>query len=95
MNNNAPSDVSRVSEMVFADLYLGHPEIEDRFTNIPRAQVNPVIAGPELRQDLDCLKSSCIAAYAGHNREFRLLHDGVGYRVAVMETLAGLTCPRS
>lgn len=82
-------DAERVRDMVFADLYLGHPKLGNRFTSVPRAPANPIEAGPHLQSDLDALLAKCQAVYGAHAREFRLNYDHVSYRVAVMETMSG------
>jgi twitching motility protein PilT len=89
MREVGPLDAHTVKEMIFADLYLGHPKLGNRFTSVPKAPANPISAGPDLAEDLKHLQAKCAAVYDGRNNEFRLIYDDVGYRVAVMETMHG------
>jgi twitching motility protein PilT len=85
------SEATKLKELAFSDLYLGHPSLENRFSDVSGANVNPVPAGPALREDIgqlidicrDALKTSPLAS------ELKVCHDGVTYRVSVMQTLAG------
>ena len=46
-------DATAVRQLVFSDLYLGHPTLEDRFCDVPGAGANPLRASAALRDDLD------------------------------------------
>lgn len=83
------SGPSSLREMEFADLYLGHPELGDRFSTVPKAPTNPVIASPSLQQDLSIVRTACNARYAHGETDFRFEHDELTYRVSVMETIGG------
>lgn len=81
----------KVREMTFADLYLGHPTMGNRFSEVPRAPTNPIKAGPELLEDLESLGRACASAEAQANGlpDFRIEHDRCSYRVAVLKALNG------
>jgi Tfp pilus assembly pilus retraction ATPase PilT len=82
---------TKISQLEFSDLYLGHPSLDDRFSDVPAADANPLPAGPSLRNDLDQLIKVCRGELdaAPSAKEFKVSHDGVAYRVSVMKTLAG------
>lgn len=82
---------TKVRDLDFSDLYLGHPSMEDRFYNVPGAAVNPLPASAELRTDLDRMIVVCrdTMKAAPDTTEFKVWYDGVTYRVAVMHTLGG------
>lgn len=84
-------NAQRVSELMFSDLYLGHPTLGDRLANVPGEVANPVMAGPELKADLQELLAAC---HKGKQEslsgtDFRLDYDGVKYRVSVMPSVHG------
>lgn len=85
------TEAHKVSQLDFSDLYLGHPGLADRFSDVPGANANPLPAGPALRNDLDQLIAVCREALkaAPSAREFKVRYDGVTYRASVMQTLAG------
>ncbi|HEY4542827.1 MAG TPA: ATPase, T2SS/T4P/T4SS family [Noviherbaspirillum sp.] len=83
--------VAKVRELDFSDLYLGHPVLADRFSDVPGAGVNPLPAGPGLREDLQRLTAACTTErrrlpQAG---EFKVVYDGVSYRVSLMRAQGG------
>lgn len=82
---------TKVKLLDFSDLYLGHPGMQDRFSDVPGASANPLPAGPELRADLDQLIGLCRDASqdALTGSEFQVSHDDITYRVTVMETFGG------
>lgn len=82
---------TKVKELEFSDLYLGHPGLADRFSDVPGSNANPLPAGPALRSDLDQLTAACRAAReaAPAATEFKVRYDDVTYRASVMQTLAG------
>lgn len=87
------NSASKVRELDFSDLYLGHPSLEDRFSDVPGAPANPLCAGPALSEDLARLGALCRlrrqAMPAAH--AFTLSHDEVSYRVALLHSAAGIT----
>lgn len=85
------SEVTKVSQLEFSDLYLGHPGLADRFSDVPAANANPLPAGPALRNDLDRLIAVCRETLkaAPSAREFKVRYDDITYRASVMQTLAG------
>ena len=88
---SAMTDVTTVKQLDFSDLYLGHPRLADRFSDVPGADANPLPAGPALRADLDQLIALCKQALEKHPSatEFKTQHDDVAYRVSVMNTIGG------
>ena len=85
------TDATKVKDLEFSDLYLGHPSLADRFSDVPAANANPLSVGPSLRSDLDQLTRLCRETLSGSQaaREFKVTHDGVTYRVSVMRTMGG------
>lgn len=85
------TEATTVKQLDFSDLYLGHPKLGDRFSDVPGADVNPLPAGPLLRNDLDQLIAVCRRALktSATGAEFKALHDDVAYRVSVMNTMGG------
>ncbi|NMG28351.1 ATPase, T2SS/T4P/T4SS family [Aromatoleum evansii] len=81
----------KVRDMLFADLYLGHPKMGNRFSEVPKAPTNPVKAGPELQDDLEMLRKACAYAEAQAKGlpDFRIEYDGYAYRVAVLQSVSG------
>ncbi|CAM5524371.1 Twitching mobility protein [Thauera mechernichensis] len=80
-----------VREMTFADLYLGHPSLGNRFSAVPRAPADPVLASPALDNDLKALYQRCVNSYSAiRDSDFKLEYDGVSYRVAIMQSMGGL-----
>lgn len=82
---------AKVKELDFSDLYLGHPVLADRFSDVPGAGVNPLPAGPALRADLKQLTEVCAQERkrmpgAG---DFKVFYDDVSYRVSVMPAQGG------
>lgn len=86
-----PLPARKVREMTFADLYLGHPKMGNRFSEVPKAPTNPVVAGPELQDDLELLRKECSYAegQAKGQPDFRIEYDGFAYRVAVLKSVSG------
>lgn len=84
-------EVITVKQLVFSDLYLGHPSIVERFSDVPGAATNPLSAGPLLRHDLDQLTFMCRRERERQPSasEFKINYDDVNYRVAVMHVLDG------
>ncbi|RJF96856.1 secretion system protein E [Noviherbaspirillum cavernae] len=84
-------NVTKVKDLEFSDLYLGHPSLEDRFSDVPGAEANPLPAGPPLRADLDRLIKVCRDTLdaAPLVAEFKVWYEAVTYRVSVMRTLGG------
>jgi twitching motility protein PilT len=81
----------KIGELEFSDLYLGHPVLADRFSDVPGAAANPVRAGPSLQEDLGRLTEVCIAERKRSldADEFKITYDGVGYRVSIMPAQGG------
>lgn len=82
---------TKVRELEFSDLYLGHPSLADRFTDVPGAPANPMPAMPELQEDLGRLSTLCYEALHSEPSqvEFKIRHDATEYRASVMRTLGG------
>jgi type II secretory ATPase GspE/PulE/Tfp pilus assembly ATPase PilB-like protein len=82
---------TKIKELNFSDLYLGHPGMEDRFSDVPGAAANPVPASPVLREDLQRLTQACRDEHKrmGGHGDFRIGYDDVNYRISVMPTLGG------
>jgi twitching motility protein PilT len=82
----------KVKDLEFSDLYLGHPGLADRFSDVPGADINPLPAGPSLRADLDSLIKVCrdTVEHAPLGTEFKVWYDAVAYRVSVMHSLGGM-----
>jgi len=82
---------AKVKELEFSDLYLGHPVLADRFSDVPGAGVNPLPAGPALREDLQRLTAACAAERerSPEATEFRVVHDEASYRVSLMRAQGG------
>lgn len=80
-----------VRELEFSDLYLGHPALQDRVADVHGAAVNPLPAGPSLRDDLARLTAACTTerGRAPDALEFKVSHDGASYRVATMPAQGG------
>jgi len=77
---------TKVRELTFSDLYLGHLHLADRFSGLPGTDCNPIPSGAALRADLDRLTGLCRAACATDQgaTDFAVRHDGVAYRVSAM-----------
>ena len=81
----------KIRELEFSDLYLGHPALANRFSDVPGAAINPLPAGPSLQEDLRLLTEACMAEWekASDADEFKVVYDGVNYRVSTMPTQGG------
>lgn len=81
----------KVSQLEFSDLYLGHPALAGWFSDVPGAGVNPLPAGPSLRDDLERLTEACVKAWerSPDAGEFKVAYDDVNYRVATMPAQGG------
>lgn len=84
-------DTTRVRQVSFSELYLGHPSLGDRICEEPGSGIRVLAADSVLRDDLDQLKEICAQANARSPAiaEFKVLHDGVAYRAFMMQTLKG------
>jgi Tfp pilus assembly pilus retraction ATPase PilT len=84
-------ETTKVRDLQFSEMFLGHPSLEDRSSDLPGADATPLNAGPVLRNDLQQLARRCSAEFesAPSMADFKLTHDGVMYRVSVMATLEG------
>lgn len=82
------ANAAKVSELIFSDLFLGHPTLADRFCDVPGAQVNPLPAGLALREDLLALTAAC-QAHRIEGADFKVVHDGMHYRVSQMPAAGG------
>jgi Tfp pilus assembly pilus retraction ATPase PilT len=82
---------SKIRELDFSDLYLGHPHLGDRFSDVPGAKANPLPASASLLADLDRLGTTCreVLKTAPSTTGFTVCYDGISYRVSVMRTAAG------
>jgi Tfp pilus assembly pilus retraction ATPase PilT len=85
------ADVTKVTQLRFSDLYLGHPVLGDLFTDARGAGLNQFPANAALREDVNRLKQVCRDARNGFawDASFKVAHDGVSYRVSVMQTANG------
>lgn len=83
--------VNRVRDMIFADLYLGHPKLGNRFSEVPEAPTNPIVAGAELADDLERLLIACEHMHRQQQGvpDFRLEYDSATYRVAILQAVYG------
>lgn len=83
-------DATKVRELSFSDVYLGHPVLGDLFANVPGAPLNPLPANGAMRSDLALLKTACIqAGVSARGADFKVTHDGMAYRASVMHTFSG------
>jgi Tfp pilus assembly pilus retraction ATPase PilT len=84
---------SKVRELDFSDLYLGHPSLGDWFSDVAGAQSNPLRAGEALRADLNLLTAACRRELQAtpSAADFAVRHDGASYRVSVLRASAGAT----
>lgn len=84
-------DITKVKELNFSDLYLGHPTLGDLFSDVPGAAVNPLPANTLLQDDLARLNMACQEALKGvpPMTDFKVSYDGVAYRASVMPTMSG------
>src|SRR4051812_13968156 len=82
---------SKIRELDFSDLYLGHPRLGDRFSDVPGAEANPLQAAASLRADLDQLGAACreVLRTSPSATDFTVRYDDTSYRVSVMRTAAG------
>ncbi|MTV41728.1 ATPase, T2SS/T4P/T4SS family [Duganella radicis] len=91
---SSPCDMAMansVRELAFSDLYLGHPDLQDRVADAPGAASPPQPPGPGLRADMARLKAACNVERerrpgAG---EFKVAYDGAHYRVATLPAQGG------
>lgn len=84
--------MSSIKQLQFADLYLGHPSLEDRYCALPGAGIAALPADPLLRHDCARMLAGCreaLRTLPEGAAEFRQEHDGARYRVAVMPTPDG------
>lgn len=81
----------KVRELEFSDLYLGHPVLANRFSDVPGAAVNPLPAGPSLQEDLQRLAEACMAerGKAPDAVAFKVVYDDMIYRVSTMPAQGG------
>ncbi|RJF92127.1 ATPase, T2SS/T4P/T4SS family [Noviherbaspirillum saxi] len=84
-------DATKVAQLSFSDVYLGHPVLGDLLADVPGAGLNPLRAGASLREDLDRLTQVCRqtrdASIAAPS--FKVAHDGAVYRVSVLPAAGG------
>lgn len=80
-----------VKDLDFSDLYLGHPILEDRFSDVPGTKIDPIPATSSLRHDLDKLMCLCKNTLESDPtaEEFKVCHDDITYRVSVMHSMGG------
>lgn len=85
------NDATKVKELEFSDLYLGHPKLESRISDSAGVNIMPLVANASLKQDLVQLTSVCRDAWvaAPSVSDFTVNHDSVAYRVSLMETAGG------
>jgi type II secretory ATPase GspE/PulE/Tfp pilus assembly ATPase PilB-like protein len=83
---------TRLSQINFCELFLGHPVLGDRLSDAQTSQIRPLPQNRELLQDVEQLKSVCREAgrMAPSASELRVIHDDVSYRVFSISTLRGL-----
>ncbi|HEX6705204.1 MAG TPA: ATPase, T2SS/T4P/T4SS family [Albitalea sp.] len=95
MNTDGTGDggmqATRLSQINFCELFLGHPVLGDRLSDSQTSQIRPLPQNDELLQDVEQLKSACreAARVAPAASELRVIHDDVAYRVFNMVTLRG------
>lgn len=84
-------EATRVRQLVFSDLYLGHATLQDRFCDVPGAPVNPLPASPALRADLDGLIAVCNGTLSTARAPGRckVRYDGVTYHMTTLMTAGG------
>lgn len=82
---------SKVSELEFSDLYLGHPTLDAQFSDVPGAAANPLPAGPSLKEDVGRLTVACIVERDRSRSlgDFTVAYDGVNYRVSSLPARGG------
>jgi twitching motility protein PilT len=84
-------EAARVKHLVFSDLYLGHPTLQDRLCDVPGAAANPLPASPALREDLQRLTALCRQAQGTQRALVRckISYDGVTYHMTTLLTGEG------
>jgi Tfp pilus assembly pilus retraction ATPase PilT len=82
---------TNVTELDFADLYLGHPGLTARFSSAPGADAAPLPVNSPLQDDLDRLVAKCREAWnaAPSATQFVVSHADTRYRVGVIPAQAG------
>jgi type II secretory ATPase GspE/PulE/Tfp pilus assembly ATPase PilB-like protein len=83
--------INKVKDLAFSDLYLGHPTLSDRFSDVPGGHSNPMPADASLGDDLQQLREVCQDAFrvAPITAELKVRHDGATYRVAALPSQGG------
>jgi Tfp pilus assembly pilus retraction ATPase PilT len=81
----------KIRDIEFSDLYLGHPAMPDRFSDLTGAKSHPIPDNPALRDEVDAMIALCHATLARSpaDTEFRICHDAVAYRVSAIPTFGG------
>jgi twitching motility protein PilT len=85
------TEATKVKELEFSDLYLGHPKLENRISDASGASISALAAGARLQEDLDRLAAVCRDAWvaAPSVTDFKVSHDDVTYRVSLMQSSGG------
>ncbi len=81
----------RVGDLEVCDLYLGHANLEARYSKAPGLAMVPVPADAALHEDLRRLAILCdeAAQHVPAHAAFKVCHDTVNYRGVVVSTGGG------
>jgi Tfp pilus assembly pilus retraction ATPase PilT len=79
--------ITRLKQLAFTELYLGHVALGDRMGD-GHGAVEPLPDNEGVLQDVETLKSVCRQATPA-TREFKVVHDDVAYRVFMLDTSRG------
>lgn len=85
------TEATKVKELDFSDLYLGHPKLENRISDASGVSIIPLAAGVQLQADLDRLTAVCRDAWVACPpvTDFKVSHDDITYRVSLMQASGG------
>jgi twitching motility protein PilT len=89
---NGIARASRLRDLEFSDLYLGHPRLESWFSGVSGLAISALPLDHALHDELALLAAACEDAAArggAPHAAFRVLHDEVSYRGMPLLTAAG------
>lgn len=81
----------RLKDLPFSELYLGHPSLGNRYSEVQGAALVPVPEQPALHGDLASLLAVCRRAFdeAASPFALRIHHDGEYYRAGMLRSMEG------